>query len=393
MKNRLSLVILFLSFGVVSPSVAQQTHLDVLGHAKIRGNIDINHMDDTTSVIIGRNAGMNTDFTSRRWNTYVGSNAGKNATAANNSFFGEKAGYNQISGGGNCYFGWTTGYSNDGGVSNSFFGTATGKHIIGGQGNAFFGNAAGHFQQSGDHNSYFGREAGYSSYHAKNNTFIGAFAGKVRPDSLEGSIAIGYMSEVRCNQCAVIGGTGADVVNVGIGIDSPQTRLHVTGDHLRLSSSADVDRFIQFRTDGTALDLEAIGGSLYINAGSFVAMGLGSTNVGVGTDNPMDKFQVGTSGDGTLARANKWDVFSDLRWKTDLSKINDPFSKLKSISGYYYYWKDGKDQSRQIGVIAQEVEKVLPEAVSTDLEGYKSVEYGKLSALLIEVIKAQQKRD
>ncbi len=46
--------------------------------------------------------------------------------------------------------------------------------------------------------------------------------------------------------------------------------------------------------------------------------------------------------------------------------------------------------NRQVGVIAQEVEAVLPEAVSEDAQGYKSVDYSKLTPLLIEASKAQQ---
>ncbi|MBT8420744.1 MAG: tail fiber domain-containing protein [Gammaproteobacteria bacterium] len=51
-----------------------------------------------------------------------------------------------------------------------------------------------------------------------------------------------------------------------------------------------------------------------------------------------------------------------------------------------------KATDRQIGVIAQELEKEFPELVSTDNEGYKSVAYSKLTAVLIEAIKAQQSR-
>jgi len=53
-----------------------------------------------------------------------------------------------------------------------------------------------------------------------------------------------------------------------------------------------------------------------------------------------------------------------------------------------YYWKDSvKDSTRQIGVIAQDVEKVFPEAVATDVKGMKSVAYGNLVAPLIEAVK------
>ena len=115
-----------------------------------------------------------------------------------------------------------------------------------------------------------------------------------------------------------------------------------------------------------------------------------SHNVGIGTHTPAYKLQVGTSGDGTEARANTWSTFSDRRWKTNFQKIDSPLDKLSAINGYYYHWKDKEDKSRQVGVIAQEIEAVLPGIVSTDDGGYKSVDYSKLTALLIEAVKAQQ---
>ena len=113
--------------------------------------------------------------------------------------------------------------------------------------------------------------------------------------------------------------------------------------------------------------------------------------VGIGTNSPDYLLEVGENGDGTEARANAWNTFSDRRWKTNFKLIDNPLKKLSLINGYYYDWKAGKDKSLQVGVIAQEIEAVLPEIVSTDSEGYKSVDYSKLTALLIEVNKAQQK--
>ena len=103
--------------------------------------------------------------------------------------------------------------------------------------------------------------------------------------------------------------------------------------------------------------------------------------------NTGSDLQVGISGDGSEARANAWNAFSDLRLKQDITPITNPLSLLGGINGVYYTWKEGKDHSRQVGVIAQEIEKVLPEVVSEDLEGFKSVDYGKITALLIEAVK------
>ncbi len=88
-------------------------------------------------------------------------------------------------------------------------------------------------------------------------------------------------------------------------------------------------------------------------------------------------------------------AYSDIAVKTNLVKIPNALEKVCSINGYTYertdYVKDLEDPEapdvlRQAGVVAQEVEKVLPEVVSGK-EGNKAVAYGNIVALLIESIK------
>jgi hypothetical protein len=116
----------------------------------------------------------------------------------------------------------------------------------------------------------------------------------------------------------------------------------------------------------------------------------GNTGIGLGTNAPQSLFEVGIAGDGSYARANAWNTFSDERLKTKITKIENAILILDSLNGYYYFWKNDADKSRQIGVIAQEVEKVLPEIVKQDTKGIKSVDYAKLTAVLIEAVKEQQ---
>ena len=82
---------------------------------------------------------------------------------------------------------------------------------------------------------------------------------------------------------------------------------------------------------------------------------------------------------------------SDARLKEDLEVIPNALDKVKQLSGYTYRRID-LNNVIQAGVIAQEVEKVLPEVVEEDEDGYKSVAYGNMVALLIEAIKEQQKQ-
>ena len=89
---------------------------------------------------------------------------------------------------------------------------------------------------------------------------------------------------------------------------------------------------------------------------------------------------------------------SDINLKTNIVLINDALTKLNTLRGVTYTWNDKylKDKTEdemkyikinQVGVIAQEVEKILPEAVTTRENGYKAVDYQKLIPLLIEAIK------
>jgi hypothetical protein len=82
---------------------------------------------------------------------------------------------------------------------------------------------------------------------------------------------------------------------------------------------------------------------------------------------------------------------SDRRLKERIAPIADSLSKTLHLSGVSYVWKTGpRAGQRDIGVIAQDVEKELPEAVHTDEMGMKSVDYPKLTPLLINAIKEQQ---
>ena len=85
---------------------------------------------------------------------------------------------------------------------------------------------------------------------------------------------------------------------------------------------------------------------------------------------------------------------SDKRLKTNIQPIQDPLTKLQKIGGYTFDWipKQGihSHTGNDIGVIAQEIEEVLPEITTTRDNGYKAVKYEKLTAYLIECVKAQQ---
>lgn len=118
----------------------------------------------------------------------------------------------------------------------------------------------------------------------------------------------------------------------------------------------------------------------------------GNGNVGIGTPSPSQKLHVV----GNICATGSITTCSDIRYKTNLQSFDKPLSAIKSIKGFYYEWKVEEfpdmnfSTNRQIGFSAQEIEKLFPELVTTDDEGYKTVDYARMTPVLVEAIKEQQ---
>lgn len=80
---------------------------------------------------------------------------------------------------------------------------------------------------------------------------------------------------------------------------------------------------------------------------------------------------------------------SDCNLKTNVRTIENAIDIVDHLRGVHFEWRE--DSARKsIGLIAQEVEEVLPELVHNDSQGYKSISYGNMIGVLIEAIKEQQ---
>ena len=113
-------------------------------------------------------------------------------------------------------------------------------------------------------------------------------------------------------------------------------------------------------------------------------------NIGIGTTSPNVALEV----NGQI-RTNVLRETSDARFKENIETIPNALEKTLSLRGVNYNWKvdfankNRLDDNERLGLIAQEVEKIIPQAVSTDSDGYKSISYTSLVGLLIEAIKDQ----
>jgi hypothetical protein len=89
--------------------------------------------------------------------------------------------------------------------------------------------------------------------------------------------------------------------------------------------------------------------------------------------------------------ADAWTIYSSKRWKNNIKPIEGALDKVKQLRGVTFNWKSNGEHD--IGMIAEEVGKVLPELVEYEENGVdaKSLDYARLAALLIEAVKEQQK--
>jgi len=98
-------------------------------------------------------------------------------------------------------------------------------------------------------------------------------------------------------------------------------------------------------------------------------------------------------GIGTICSYSTITNCSDIRLKTDISPIQGSLTRIQALNGVNYHWKKHPETSLQTGFIAQEVQKIFPELVETDQEGFLSVNYTGLIPHLLEAIKELQEKN
>lgn len=188
---------------------------------------------------------------------------------------------------------------------------------------------------------------------------------------------------------ATIGGTTSTVTNMyGIASTTAINGGTVTNSYL-LSANRVGNATNNYGLHITTTDINYVAGGMQI--GGTIATGTSSAGLGVGT------AASGVTGE-IRATSTITASYSDKRLKNIISTIPDALDKVCSLSGYYYTENKkakelGYTNDRvQVGLVTQEVEKVLPEIV-TDApigHGYKTLWYEKMVPVLVEAIKEQQ---
>jgi len=350
-------------------------------------------MENTTgfyNVFLGYRAGKNNNSSS---NVFIGTEAGiNNVDGWSNVFIGNQAGYNNIGGGGtfgarNVFIGREAGFYNEDGGDNIYIGAFAGNELVSGDNNVIIGNTAASHNTTGQNNVYFGNRAAYSN-NGSSNVVIGNLAGS---NSQQYSTNSNYSSSVMVGDRAGyknLDGTG----NVFLGY---QAGYNETGsDKLYIeNTSANPDYALiygDFSSDNLRFNANVgVGYTPYSFYGLVVKGGTtNSLRVYEGTD---QTYSIYTDG---AVFANSYATKSDLKQKRNINTYDNALNKILKLRGVSFNWKSTKnktDNKKHIGLIAQEVEKIIPELITEDEKGNKAITYSGMVPVMVEAMKEQQK--
>ena len=251
---------------------------------------------------------------------------------------------------GNCYIGTLAGQNREGHFNTSIGYQSGYAHNV-----VNTGSFPLLFYNTASYNTYLGSFSGYSNIIGDLNTYLGYQAGYLNVGS--GNVFLGYQA-----------GAAATNTSNKLYIENSDTNFPLIygdfeTDDLRLNASVGINR-----SDSDSYGLIVDGGT--------------------SSSYSMIVYK------GAYAYTNGFVSASDASLKTEVETIEDALGLVSSLRGVSYKWKDGNPENlsdkKQIGLIAQEVEEVLPEVVSENDEGLKGVSYDKLTAVLVEAVKEQQ---
>jgi hypothetical protein len=369
-------------------------------------------------------------------NTFLGLESGYSNTGNQNTFFGYRAGEDNLSGSRNIFVGSEAGSNNLTGHHNIFVGTSAGSTNTEGTFNTFVGDGAGSFATKGHFNVSVGQSAGYELKEGLNNTFVGAFAGHKGTGNYNTSIGYGAGSQnVSGNSNVFLGNeagyseTGSDKLyvansdtdtpliygefdtqklvfngqaqvtqdlfidgNVGIGTAAPATKLEVAnliriggstwptnGEGLELAYNPDLNRgYVQAYDRGSG--------------GGWGELYLGDGNVGIGVGSLASGYKLTVIGSAAKTGGGEWSTYSDVRLKDVTGSYEYGLEQIVKIHPVKYRYKDGNglglaSTEEYVGLIAQEVMEVIPEAVEENESGYLMVNGTPISYAMLNAIK------
>jgi len=178
---------------------------------------------------------------------------------------------------------------------------------------------------------------------------------------------------------------------LGVGTDTPQRAIHLSGPNavFRMDRSVDTAAFLLSRIDaqGNQLKTFVVGvDASGPNEGQFIIADMGTAVGGAS----LRRMTITNTGDvlfGGNLTASQFLTPSSFRFKDHIQLIQDPIRKVRQLSGVGFNWK--QNGMRSLGVLAENVQAVLPQAVSVKNGSVAGVNYDGLVALLLQSSKSQ----
>ncbi|MBI4648288.1 MAG: tail fiber domain-containing protein [Bacteroidia bacterium] len=349
-----------------------------------------------SNILIGPNSGYS--VTNGNQNLFIGVNAGLWSNSSRSIYIGTEAGF----------------YS--GGTDNIFIGMKSGMNNTAGSDNVFIGDSAG-LGSTGSANVFLGRNAG-SSETGSNKLYIdnsGTSTPLIYGDFASDYVTINGNLNMADTYFHIVTnpGTGTTPTNYcyqgAIGSATKQYAFSIY-DALWVTDVAWFDESVNIDVSGSSA-LNIAGDEAIWYDGTYFSWGYGGTynyfadKVGIGLTSPYYKLELPNNSAVTAGcgRAYAWNIYSDSRIKKNQENLTYGLSELlrlqpKKYNHYDSEFKDGKlalgaQYINTIGLIAQEVYDIIPEAVekpANEAQDLWSLDYQKLIPVLINGIKEQQ---
>jgi hypothetical protein len=349
---------------------------------------------------LGHTTGIQNFLHLTKDNYFIGHNSGKLTTGLYNLFLGYESGLANTTGNNNTFLGYQTGYTNTGGQRNVFIGDKSGYNNETGNYNTFVGTSSGISNIDGNYSTFIGYQAGMNAVSRGFNTCVGYSSGASGVDGFNRAY-FGYSAGRNStgSDNTYLGAeagyySGAGKGNVYIGTGAGRT---ATGDNNIL-----IGKHAGYSATGSSNVLIGPGAGWYLQRSNILIIDNSSDILTPLIYGEFDNKRVAINSsdahgytfwvNGTAGGEYAWNSTSDRRLKTNIKPIPNALQKVLSLRGVNFNWKDKakKGNKSQIGFIAQETEKVLPEVVNKS-DKYYSMQYAPITAVLVEAVKEQQK--
>jgi hypothetical protein len=306
--------------------------------------------------------------------------------------------------------GFTALASNTSGNSNTAFGASALTYNTTGYGNTGIGTVSLYDNSTGNSNTGIGQAAGHTTdstaLTGSSNTGLGYLA-SFSTGTLNNATAIGALAEVSESNALVLGSikgvnSAAASTNVGIGTTAPGHLLDVGGtaaiDSTGLNNGSNFidltfgisagEGISSSRTEGP----NQYGIDLFTDFARRISIEQHG-NVGIGTTSPDSLLTVNGSAD--KPGGGSWGTYSDGRLKNLNGSYHSGLSQVLKLNPVRYRYKSDnamgiRDTDEHVGVVAQDVQRVIPEAVTQNSKGYLLVDNDPIIWSMLNAIKEQQ---